>query len=210
MKPLIVFRPHAWPFLRSSSIHTIGFQSEMGADIGDAVAAGLVDVEEKCVLDGVHVWASFDVNAALQEDVRRSQNVLSAVERLGHAMNSEYWDDWNEKCSLADQRDDLARLPRTQSCQSSDRRPPAQRHLRASIVPEGPSESASFPVLKGAMVSAKSVLEKMIAAMNRGGDAAILKATHIEMFAKPRPKKKTRVASRPPQSVPRRQGRLVR
>jgi hypothetical protein len=42
------------------------------------------------------------------------------------------------------------------------------------------------------MASAKSVLEKMIAAMNRGGDAAILKAKDIETFAKPRPKKKPR------------------
>jgi hypothetical protein len=40
------------------------------------------------------------------------------------------------------------------------------------------------------MASAKSILERMIAAMNRGGDAAILKAKDIEVFAKPRPKKK--------------------
>jgi len=42
------------------------------------------------------------------------------------------------------------------------------------------------------MASAKSVLEKMIAAMNRGGDAskrAILRAKDIDMFAKPTPKK---------------------
>jgi hypothetical protein len=43
------------------------------------------------------------------------------------------------------------------------------------------------------MASTKSVLERMIAAMNRGGDAAknaVLKAKDIDMFAKPRPKKK--------------------
>ena len=42
------------------------------------------------------------------------------------------------------------------------------------------------------MASAKSVLEKMIAAMNRGGDVAnhaVLRAKDIEMFAKPKPKK---------------------
>ena len=42
------------------------------------------------------------------------------------------------------------------------------------------------------MASAKSVLEKMITAMNRGGDAskrAILRAKDIDMFAKPTPKK---------------------
>jgi hypothetical protein len=43
------------------------------------------------------------------------------------------------------------------------------------------------------MASAKSVLERMIAAMNRGSDAAkraVLKAKDIDMFAKPKPKKK--------------------
>jgi hypothetical protein len=42
------------------------------------------------------------------------------------------------------------------------------------------------------MASAKSILEKMITAMNRGGDAskrAILRAKDIDMFAKPTPKK---------------------
>ena len=42
------------------------------------------------------------------------------------------------------------------------------------------------------MASAKSVLEKMITAMNRGGDAskrAILRAKDVEIFAKPTPKK---------------------
>jgi hypothetical protein len=48
------------------------------------------------------------------------------------------------------------------------------------------------------MASAKSILEKMIAAMNRGGDAAILKAKDVEMFAKPRPKKKPRVLKKSP------------
>jgi hypothetical protein len=43
------------------------------------------------------------------------------------------------------------------------------------------------------MATAKSVLERMIAAMNRGSDAAkraVLKAKDIDMFAKPKPKKK--------------------
>jgi hypothetical protein len=42
------------------------------------------------------------------------------------------------------------------------------------------------------MASAKFVLEKMITAMNRGGDAskrALLRAKDIDMFAKPTPKK---------------------
>jgi hypothetical protein len=56
------------------------------------------------------------------------------------------------------------------------------------------SESVKLPqsILEGAMASAKSVLEKMITAMNRGGDAskrAILRAKDIDRFVKPTPKK---------------------
>ena len=50
------------------------------------------------------------------------------------------------------------------------------------------------------MASAKSVLEKMITAMNRGGDAskrAILRAKDVEIFAKPTPKK-TRALKKSP------------
>ena len=42
------------------------------------------------------------------------------------------------------------------------------------------------------MARGKSVLEKMIAAMNKGGDAAkhaVLRTKDIEIFAKPTPKK---------------------
>jgi hypothetical protein len=52
------------------------------------------------------------------------------------------------------------------------------------------------------MASAKSILEKMITAMNRGGDAskrAILRAKDIDMFAKPTPKK-TRATEEKPHS----------
>jgi hypothetical protein len=60
------------------------------------------------------------------------------------------------------------------------------------------------------MASAKSVLEKMITAMNRGGDAsqrAILRAKDIEMFAKPKPKN-TRAGEKPysPASIRKFQG----
>ena len=50
------------------------------------------------------------------------------------------------------------------------------------------------------MASAKSVLERMIAAMNRGCDAskrALLDRRDIEMFVKPAPKK-TRVLKKSP------------
>jgi hypothetical protein len=42
------------------------------------------------------------------------------------------------------------------------------------------------------MASSKSILEKLIAAMNRGGDTAkhaLLKGPAIEVFRKPKPKK---------------------
>jgi hypothetical protein len=39
------------------------------------------------------------------------------------------------------------------------------------------------------VASAKAILERMIAAMNRGRDSA-LKARDIDVFVKPRPKKK--------------------
>lgn len=53
-------------------------------------------------------------------------------------------------------------------------------------------ESINFPssILEGAKASTKSVLEKMITAMYRGGDSskrALLRAKDIEMFAKPKP-----------------------
>src|ERR1700690_4060081 len=45
-------------------------QNETGAGIGNLhpIAAGLVDVEEKCLLDGVLVRTGFDVDAVLQKD----------------------------------------------------------------------------------------------------------------------------------------------
>jgi hypothetical protein len=49
------------------------------------------------------------------------------------------------------------------------------------------------------VVGAKFILERMIAAMNRGSDS-ILKARDVEVFAKPRPKKK-RVLKKSPSPV---------
>jgi hypothetical protein len=51
------------------------------------------------------------------------------------------------------------------------------------------------------MATPKSILEKMIAAMNRGSDAAknaVLKAKDIDMFEKPTPKKKKRALKKSP------------
>jgi hypothetical protein len=54
------------------------------------------------------------------------------------------------------------------------------------------------------MATTKSILEKMIAAMNRGSDAAkhaVLKAKDIDMFEKPMPKKKKRTLKKSPLPV---------
>src|SRR5229473_1890331 len=60
-------------------------QDETGAGVGDLdpVAAGLVDVEEKCLLDRMLVRAGLDEDAVLQKDIGRAQNVLATVERVG-------------------------------------------------------------------------------------------------------------------------------
>src|SRR4051794_39021302 len=65
-------------------------QNETGSGIGDldAVAAGLVDVEEESLLDGVLVRAGLDVDAVFEEDVGGTQHVLAAVERVGDVMEA--------------------------------------------------------------------------------------------------------------------------
>src|SRR5260370_29201582 len=59
-------------------------QDQAGAGLGDfdAVAAGLVDVEEEGLLDRVLVRAGFDVDAVLQKNVGGTQDFLAAVERI--------------------------------------------------------------------------------------------------------------------------------
>lgn len=47
----------------------------------DAVAAGLIDVEEEGLLDRGLVRAGLDVNAVFQKDIGGAQNLLAAVER---------------------------------------------------------------------------------------------------------------------------------
>src|SRR6202012_4025809 len=53
-------------------------QNEPRAGVGDLdpVAAWLVDVEEKRLLDGVLVRAGLDVDAVLQKNIRRPQYIL--------------------------------------------------------------------------------------------------------------------------------------
>src|SRR6185437_13145851 len=63
-------------------------QDEARAGIGDfdPVAAGLVDIEEEGLLDGVLVRPGLDVDPVLQEDVGCTQDLLAAVERIGDVM----------------------------------------------------------------------------------------------------------------------------
>src|SRR5229473_4107785 len=68
----------------------VGCEDEAGAGVGDfdAVAAGLVDVEEEGLLDRVLVRAGLDVDSVLQKDVGGAQNLLAAVERVGDVMKA--------------------------------------------------------------------------------------------------------------------------
>src|ERR1700689_5232998 len=68
----------------------VGGEDEAGAGVGDfdAVAAGLVDVEEGGLLDGMLVRAGFDVDAVLQKNIGGAQDVLAAVERVGDVMET--------------------------------------------------------------------------------------------------------------------------
>src|SRR5205085_12294352 len=78
----LFFRPHDRLPVRR--------QDQPRAGIGDldAVAAGLVDIEEEGLLDRVLVRAGFDVDAVLEKDIGGAQNLLAAVERIGDVMKT--------------------------------------------------------------------------------------------------------------------------
>src|ERR1700730_15551145 len=65
-------------------------QDEPGAGVGDldAVAAGLVDVEEERLLDRMLVRAGLDIDPVLQEDIGGAQDLLAAVKRIGDVMEA--------------------------------------------------------------------------------------------------------------------------
>src|ERR1043166_10122409 len=60
-------------------------EDQAGAGVGDfdAVAAGLPDVEEEGLLDGVLVRAGLDEDAVFEKNIGSAQDVLAAVERVG-------------------------------------------------------------------------------------------------------------------------------
>src|SRR5439155_18683669 len=65
-------------------------EDQAGAGVGDfdAVAAGLIDVEEERLLDRVLVRAGLDVDAVFEKDIGGAQYLLAAVERVGDVMEA--------------------------------------------------------------------------------------------------------------------------
>src|SRR5258708_14949765 len=65
-------------------------QDEPRAGIGDfdPVAAGLVDIKKKRLLDGMLVRAGLDIDAVLEKNVGGAQDVLAAVERIGDVVET--------------------------------------------------------------------------------------------------------------------------
>ena len=77
-------------FFRPHDGLPVGGQDQAGAGVGDfhAVAAGLVDVEEKCLLHGVLVRAGFDEDAVFQENVGGAQNILAGIDGVGDVVEA--------------------------------------------------------------------------------------------------------------------------
>src|SRR6185503_17873503 len=68
----------------------VGRENEAGAGIGDfdAVAAGLVNVEEEGLLDRVLVRSGLNVHAVLEKNIGRTKDLLAAVERVSDVMEA--------------------------------------------------------------------------------------------------------------------------
>src|SRR6202161_4519967 len=71
----------------------VGRQNQPRSGIGDLdpVTAGFIDIEEKSLLDGVLVRAGLDVDPVLQENIRGTQDVFAAVERIGEMVETAGW-----------------------------------------------------------------------------------------------------------------------
>src|SRR3954454_25034144 len=63
-------------------------QTRAGVRHLNAVASGLVDVQEEGLLDRVLMRPGLDEDAVLQEDIRGAQDVLAAVERIGDVVEA--------------------------------------------------------------------------------------------------------------------------
>src|SRR5690349_17543689 len=68
----------------------VGRQNQARAGVGDlhAVSPGLVNIQEKRLLDGVLVRAGLDLDSVLQENIGGEQNFLAAVDRVGYVMEA--------------------------------------------------------------------------------------------------------------------------
>ena len=56
----------------------VGCQDEAGGGVGDfkALAARFVDIQEKCLLDGVFVGSCFDKDAVFEADIGSQQHLF--------------------------------------------------------------------------------------------------------------------------------------
>src|SRR5208337_985370 len=63
-------------------------QPRSGVSYLHAIASGLVDIQEKGLLDGVLVWPGFDVHAIFQANVRGQKDFFAAVDRIGEVMKA--------------------------------------------------------------------------------------------------------------------------
>src|SRR5215510_12079290 len=63
----------------------VGREDQAGAGVGnlDAIAAGLVDIEEEGLLARVLVRTCLNVEAVFEKDSGGAQDLLAAVERVG-------------------------------------------------------------------------------------------------------------------------------
>jgi hypothetical protein len=68
----------------------VGGEDDAGAGVAqfDPVAAGLPDVEEERLLNGVLVRSGLDVHAGLEEHVRGAEDVLPGIGREGDVVQS--------------------------------------------------------------------------------------------------------------------------
>ena len=76
--------------LRPRDRFPVGGQNQAGTGVRNfhSVAAGLVDVQKEGLLDGVLMWSRFNVDSAIQKNVRRTQDILTAVHRVGEMMKA--------------------------------------------------------------------------------------------------------------------------
>ena len=68
----------------------VGRKDQSGTGIRhlDPIAARFEDIQEESLLDGVLVRTGFNGDAVLQENIRRAQNILAAVDGVRHMVEA--------------------------------------------------------------------------------------------------------------------------